>query len=111
MTQHFRNVRHGGPTSDHPSGQRMSEKVRHTSRPGAYIRASKCEANNVIDGARTREADAWGNHAKKHPTRGTGATTVLEVSRQRLAHVRQQRHMIPLRSFASEYDLARTPAN
>jgi hypothetical protein len=86
---------------NHSRGQAVSEEVGRTPTAKRYARAAECEAHDVIDRARTRQPDGWRNDTEKDAARGTRATAVLEASRDRVADVGEQWHMIPLRSFAA----------
>ena len=74
-----------------------------------HPRAVEREADDVIDRARTRQPDAWRNDTEKHAARDTRATAVLEVSRDGVADVGEQRHMVASRSFTANDDLTDTP--
>src|SRR6266705_2866686 len=111
MAQHLRDLGNGGPMSDHPRGQAVSEQVRHATMPGAHARARERQPNNVIDRTGARESEAWRDQAQKDAPRDTGPTILTEVARDRVTDVGEKRDMIDARPFAADHDLARAPAN
>ena len=109
MAEHFCDFRERGAAPNHPRGQAVSKQVGHTPRARAYARASERQADDVIDRTWTRQADAWRDDAEKYASRDTGATAMLEVSRDGTTDVGEQRHMVASRSFTANDDLAGTP--
>jgi len=67
------------------------------------------EPHDVIDRAGARQPDARRNEPEKDPPRRTRAPVLAEILRERVAHVREEGHVVPSWSFAADDDLGGPP--
>ena len=73
--------------ADHPGRQAVTEEVGGAAVSRVYPRLGERLSHKVADRIRACQTDAQRFHSQEDPARGTAATVLTEVERQRLSNV------------------------
>ena len=71
--------------TDHPGPQAMAEEMSSAAAGPADTGAGTCSPYDMTNRGRASQAQAWRDRTEEDPARGTAATVLLDLERQRLA--------------------------